>query len=198
MLALAGYKAGGEQNTWGKVTQWIPGLGTMQHVAAENITKGSDVGESIKSHRNQLAKKQIIGTLMAAGGIIAAPHLAAGTAATGTGATAAAGTAAGTGTGAAAVGGTAVGTTAATTAAKTGTAAVGKTVAADAVTDVGSEAAKNMTKSDYLKEAADIYNKAGGVDTKGFGGWLKRGIDEGDINTQTTGAYASGAYKGYY
>jgi hypothetical protein len=83
-LALRGYKATGEQNTFGKVMSWMPALGLAQNAMARNYAErigATDTWENVKEDTdNRLMKQGVIAGagLMAAGGIVAAPAIAAG------------------------------------------------------------------------------------------------------------------------
>ena len=128
-LAMMGYKATGEQNTWGKINSWIPGTGITTNLRARNYAEkigATDAWENVKEDTdNRLMKQGVLAgaALMAAGGIVAAPALGGilgggGAAAAGAGA-AASGTAALGGV-AGAAGGASAAATAAGTAAATG------------------------------------------------------------------------------
>jgi hypothetical protein len=80
-LALRGYKATGEQNTFGKIMSWTPALGLAQNAMARNYAEkigATDAWENIKEDTDNRLKKQGViagAALMAAGGIAAAPAL---------------------------------------------------------------------------------------------------------------------------
>lgn len=79
-LAMAGYKANGEQNAFGKVTSWIPGFNLAANKQAEKIARGNEdtmhnIGEDWD---NRVAKTGIVaGTALGiAGGVTENPQLA--------------------------------------------------------------------------------------------------------------------------
>jgi hypothetical protein len=63
-LALRGYKATGEQNTFGKVMSWMPALGLAQNAMARNYAErigATDTWENIKEDTdNRLMKQGVI------------------------------------------------------------------------------------------------------------------------------------------
>lgn len=141
-LALLGYKASGEQNAFGKFMSWQGPLGVAQNIMARNYTKkigATDAWENVKEDTDNRIKKlgiQAGATLMAAGGIVAAPALAG---AAGAGAAGATATAAGSTAALGGVAGAAGGASAAATAAAgaTGAAkAAGSTAALTAGTEL--------------------------------------------------------------
>lgn len=79
-LAMAGYKANGEQNTFGKVMSWVPGYNLAANKQAQNIAKGSDdtMHNIQQDWDNRLAKTGIVaGTALGvAGGVTGNPELA--------------------------------------------------------------------------------------------------------------------------
>ncbi len=64
-LGFAGYKPNGEQNLWGKITSWIPGVNLLMNKAAENIAEkngATDTFENVKEDfDNRLDKTAVIG-----------------------------------------------------------------------------------------------------------------------------------------
>jgi len=139
-LALLGYKASGEQNTWGKINSWMPVSGLTQNLKARNYAKkigATDTWENIKEDTdNRLMKQGVLAgaALMAAGGIVAAPALAgaAGAGAAGAGAAGAAAAAGST----AALGGVAGAAGGASAAATAAAGAAGSTAALTAGTEL--------------------------------------------------------------
>jgi hypothetical protein len=83
-LAMLGYKNTGEQNTWGKINSWLPGVGIANNLRARRYSEkigATDTWENIKEDTDNRLMKQgalVGGGLMAAGGFIAAPAIAAG------------------------------------------------------------------------------------------------------------------------
>jgi len=212
-LALVGYKPTGEQNTWGKISQWIPGIGAGFHASAERITQGSDINPEIKEHRKQLLKKQTLGIAAVLTAGFGGPLLAAGGGgATGTtsgaiGTTSGAiGTTSGaTGTTSGAIGTTsgATGTTsgvAGTTSGVAGATSVSSNVANTAAATTEQTVTEQLTKAEQIKKAGELYDNYGNLipKAKGFGGWLRRGIDPSGVNTSSEGMYASGQGAGGY
>ncbi len=64
-LALAGYNATGQQNTWGKISSWIPGLGLGLNKRAENIAEKAGATDTMgniqQDFDNRLDKLGIYG-----------------------------------------------------------------------------------------------------------------------------------------
>ena len=173
-LALLGYKASGEQNTWGKINSWMPVSGLTQNLKARNYAKkigATDTWENIKEDTdNRLMKQGVLAgaALMAAGGIVAAPALA-GAAGAGAAGAGAAGAAAAAGSTAAlgGVAGAAGGASAAATAAAGAAGAAGIAGAAGAA---GSTAA--------LTAGTELFK--GGLNmTSNFAGMLAFDQDDG-------------------
>jgi hypothetical protein len=136
-LAFRGYKATGEQNTFGKIMSWTPALGLAQNLMARNYAQkigATDAWENIKEDTdNRLMKQGVLvgATLMAAGGILAAPAIGGALGGAGAGAAGAAG-AAGSTAALGGVAGAAGGASAAATAAAGATGAAGIAGAAGA------------------------------------------------------------------
>jgi len=157
-LALLGYKASGEQNTWGKINSWMPVSGLTQNLRARDYAErigATDTWENIKEDTdNRLMKQGVLvgATLMAAGGILAAPAIGGALGGAGAGAAGAAG-AAGSTAALGGVAGAAGGASAAATAAAGATGAAGIAGAAGAgstALTVGTELFKgglNMTSN---------------------------------------------------
>jgi len=177
-LALLGYKASGEQNTFGKIMSWQGGLGVAQNLMARNYTQkigATDAWENVKEDTDNRVKKfgiQAGAALMAAGGILAAPAI--GGVLGGAGAAGAAGTTAAAAGSTAALGGVAGaagGASAAATAAAGATGAAGIAGAAGA----GSTA---------LTAGTQLFTKGLGM-TSNFAGMLA--FDQDDGTTQYDG-----------
>lgn len=173
-LALLGYKASGEQNTFGKIMSWQGGLGVAQNLMARNYTQkigATDAWENVKEDTDNRVKKfgiQAGAALMAAGGILAAPAI--GGVLGGAGAAGAAGTTAAAAGSTAALGGVAGaagGASAAATAAAGATGAAGIAGAAGA----GSTA---------LTAGTQLFTKGLGM-TSNFAGMLA--FDQNDRTT---------------
>ena len=78
-LAMSGYKPNGEQNAFGKVTSWIPGINLAQNAMAQKYARGSeDTMHNIsEDFDNRLAKTAIVGgvAMCVAGGVTGNPML---------------------------------------------------------------------------------------------------------------------------
>lgn len=179
-LAFRGYKATGEQNTFGKIMSWTPALGLAQNAMARNYAQrigATDTWENVKEDTdNRLMKQGVLvgGGLMAAGGILAAPAI--GGVLGGAGAAGAAGTTAAAAGSTAALGGVAGaagGASAAATAAAGATGAAGIAGAAGA----GSTA---------LTAGTQLFTKGLGM-TSNFAGMLA--FDQDDGTTQDDSNY---------
>jgi hypothetical protein len=73
-LAMMGYKATGEQNTWGKINSWIPGTGITTNLRARNYAEkigATDAWENIKEDTDNRLMKQgvIVGVGLGAAGV---------------------------------------------------------------------------------------------------------------------------------
>ncbi len=78
-LAMAGYKPTGEQNAFGKIASWIPGINLAQNAMAQKYARGSEdamhnIGEDWD---NRVAKTAIVGgvAMGVAGGVTGNPML---------------------------------------------------------------------------------------------------------------------------
>ena len=177
-LAMMGYKATGEQNTWGKINSWMPGTGITTNLRARNYAEkigATDAWENIKEDTDNRLKKQGVlagAALMAAGGIVAAPAL--GGILGGGGAAAAVAGAAASGTAAlGGVAGAAGGASAAATAAGTAAATGGAIGAAGGA--IG--AAGGAAGGGALSVGTDLFKTGLGM-TSNFAGMLAFDQDE--------------------
>jgi hypothetical protein len=71
-LALFGYKADGSQNTWGKISSWIPGANLMTNISAQQVARGeglTDVANNVAADTDNRLQK--LSTLMSVGKTVA-------------------------------------------------------------------------------------------------------------------------------
>lgn len=57
-LALLGYKSDGTQNTWGKITSWVPGLGLGNNIRAKELASNAGLNQVAGNIADDTANRQ--------------------------------------------------------------------------------------------------------------------------------------------
>ena len=78
LLALSGYRKDGSANLFGKITDFLPGVGILKNLGAQAITKGTDSFGNVKDNMDNATSKGMIGFnvgKIAAGAITGNPNM---------------------------------------------------------------------------------------------------------------------------